>query len=288
MSVFFSGTDTQELVDNAGNFIYYLSLIVNNKGEMCAKIAYYATINSDISYDKAGFKFSTKTPEERVLVTADCRISVLLDSLFLDRTEEIIKEAIKPVVTPATTYESYKYGHDNDYGYEINKGIYTRQPYDYKDTKGGFKKSDVHTQREIEFNKIKEKSSTELTTVQLSTGNAMLKQYEKTPAEVESFLVQMLKQDVKASGKLSNTLKGLDSSPYKLRLLLDQIDGKDLFQMCYFEITGEDFSILPIRAKALLTQCVLALKVYMEKYEDAVKEIINVFEEVIMMELTEI
>src|SRR5690606_25480839 len=42
MAVFFSGTDTQELLDNAGAHNFYLSLIVNNRKEMTAKVAFEA------------------------------------------------------------------------------------------------------------------------------------------------------------------------------------------------------------------------------------------------------
>lgn len=40
MQVFFSGTDNMELMDNAPNHNHYLSLIINNKNEMVARIAY--------------------------------------------------------------------------------------------------------------------------------------------------------------------------------------------------------------------------------------------------------
>lgn len=39
MTTFFSGTDTKELEDNAGNYNYYVSLIVNFSGKYCCKIA---------------------------------------------------------------------------------------------------------------------------------------------------------------------------------------------------------------------------------------------------------
>lgn len=42
MGVFFSGTDDSELIDNCGFHNFYLSLIVNNKNEMCAKVAFKA------------------------------------------------------------------------------------------------------------------------------------------------------------------------------------------------------------------------------------------------------
>lgn len=43
MSVFFSGTDMNEIRDNSEFHNYYLSLIVNNKNEMTAKVAFRAT-----------------------------------------------------------------------------------------------------------------------------------------------------------------------------------------------------------------------------------------------------
>lgn len=42
MAVFFSGTDDGELVDNCGFHNFYLSLIINNKNDMCAKVAFKA------------------------------------------------------------------------------------------------------------------------------------------------------------------------------------------------------------------------------------------------------
>lgn len=46
MDVFFSGTDSSELEDNSENYNFYLSLIVNNRGKMTARIAFRATVKS--------------------------------------------------------------------------------------------------------------------------------------------------------------------------------------------------------------------------------------------------
>jgi len=40
MPVFFSGTDIEELAENSAAHDYYLSLITNNRGEFCAKVAH--------------------------------------------------------------------------------------------------------------------------------------------------------------------------------------------------------------------------------------------------------
>lgn len=108
MAVFFSGTDVQELIDGTTNDRpYYLSLIVNNKGNMCAKIAYRGTIKIEgkksinISYkDINGIIINKKEKEdlnsdEEVMFVIDCDI-ILFNSIsekFIERTNYIIKEA---------------------------------------------------------------------------------------------------------------------------------------------------------------------------------------------------
>lgn len=107
MSVFFSGTDTQELVDNSEFYNYYLSLIVNNKGDMCAKIAYRGTVKSEgqrnlvITY-KDGFgtpiiknEKEDLNSDEEVMFVVDCDIILYysVDEPFVERADTIIKEA---------------------------------------------------------------------------------------------------------------------------------------------------------------------------------------------------
>lgn len=47
MGVFFSGTDNEEINENSEFHNYYLSLIVNNKEEMCAKIAFRTKVKEN-------------------------------------------------------------------------------------------------------------------------------------------------------------------------------------------------------------------------------------------------
>lgn len=53
MTVFFSGTDDSELVDNSPFHNYYLSLIVNNRNHMEAKIAYRAKVKTETVITKS-------------------------------------------------------------------------------------------------------------------------------------------------------------------------------------------------------------------------------------------
>lgn len=79
MSVFFSGTDTDELLSNADKYPFYVSLIVNNDGDVCAKIGSYAeeikTTYSTKVMNKKG-KYITKTfhKTQKAVIVYDCEI----------------------------------------------------------------------------------------------------------------------------------------------------------------------------------------------------------------------
>lgn len=106
MAVFFSGTDVQELIDGSEGKNYYLSLIVNNKGEMCAKIAYRGIIKSSgsvietVTYKDAFAKNITKeekldlSEEKEVMFTVDCDIicEFNVDDDFVKRVDYIMEE----------------------------------------------------------------------------------------------------------------------------------------------------------------------------------------------------
>lgn len=74
MQTYFSATDKEELVDNAKNFNYYLSLIVNFSGQYSGKIAISTTIdNTVIVVDEQHQTKSFKTSKKSVLAI-DCDI----------------------------------------------------------------------------------------------------------------------------------------------------------------------------------------------------------------------
>lgn len=97
MQSFFSGTDTQELVDNCVNHSYYVSLIVNNKNEMVARLAIAGKREAVSSYT---FSFSgilgkiinikkDNKNEENVMYYVDMEVekeeSINLDRFFVDK-----------------------------------------------------------------------------------------------------------------------------------------------------------------------------------------------------------
>lgn len=143
MSVFFSATDLSEVNENSEFHNYYLSLIVNNKGEKCAKIAFRAKVVEDvnrvITFRGNDGVTQTRTSVEQVekeyVYLIDCDIeeetTFDVDQNFINRTDEIIAlEAVKKATTtgkkslPATT------------GTESSQGkLFKESPTAFKDRK---------------------------------------------------------------------------------------------------------------------------------------------------------
>jgi len=120
MSVFFSGTDNDELKENSAAHDFYLSFIVNNAMDMIAKVAFKAKMKKTgkedfFANDEFGnpYRIFEKnlifTSEE--LIVHDCKIELPekvtpnLDKRFLDSVEDIMK---KP---------SHSYSNNNSYSY---------------------------------------------------------------------------------------------------------------------------------------------------------------------------
>lgn len=120
MAVFFSGTDMDELNDNAPNHNYYLSLIVNNFMDFTAKVAFTASIDKVVknvpykALDDNGKEYIVSktdlTYKKTKLFTYDCEIispkeEVHVEDIFNSRVVEIMKpKTVAPVVNkPAVT-----------------------------------------------------------------------------------------------------------------------------------------------------------------------------------------
>lgn len=131
MGVFYSGTDTSEIEDNAPLYDMYLSIVVNNRGEICARIGImgeeeveYNTVSTVINRFKNSMgqwisKSENKNDEGKriteVLYSYDLEIeteSITSEDRFLiEQVDELIKSHTKPV-----TYANYHpKGHWDDY-----------------------------------------------------------------------------------------------------------------------------------------------------------------------------
>lgn len=138
MSTFFSGTDKQELLDNASNFIFYLSLIVNNTAlsksepEFCARVAQQVKIEKKYtaSYsikNKLGnlLGFSNEGVEEETKVLywdVDIEyptVEPLADDFFINRMKEIQRSGFrKPKFSKIPRAESFSSWRSNIQSYE--------------------------------------------------------------------------------------------------------------------------------------------------------------------------
>lgn len=102
MSVYFSGQDNSELISNAPFHNYYLSIIVNNKNEMCAKIASIGKIEEATTRNfeytgengikKQGTSNSTTKEDVVFLYNCDIILPSSLDSNFTDKVKYIIDQ----------------------------------------------------------------------------------------------------------------------------------------------------------------------------------------------------
>lgn len=105
MAVFFSGTDWSELEDNAPNHNYYLSLIVNNFMDFCAKVCFIAEAPNQtysfIAKDEVGNKYVVNSAEYSIppkLIVYDCDIdspkkNIEVEQNFTQNVKKIIEKS---------------------------------------------------------------------------------------------------------------------------------------------------------------------------------------------------
>lgn len=107
MGVFFSGTDWSELEDNAPNHNYYLSLIVNNFMDFCAKVCFIAEAKNETfnfeAKDEQGKRYTVSSGNYSVpprLIVYDCDIdspkkNIEVNQTFTQKVRSIIEKAEK-------------------------------------------------------------------------------------------------------------------------------------------------------------------------------------------------
>lgn len=116
MSAYFSGTDTEELMQNSDKHNYYLSLIVNFSGNYVAKVAFISEndTTSQMHYidDNGRFKKFTQKVKKKNLVTINMDIVLeYSDKFFYDRIKQVekkIEDKNKREIASRTKYQPYK------------------------------------------------------------------------------------------------------------------------------------------------------------------------------------
>ena len=141
MGTFFSGTDTSELNDNSEFHNYYLSVIVNNYFDVCARIAFRGVLSSNAysCKNEDGEPYNVTIPaSEEVMFYYECEIvrdqpNFLIDDTFMERTKKIIADAAarpKSIPSfPATTKTFPQIGNNTNHlkvegvDKDIDKGV---------------------------------------------------------------------------------------------------------------------------------------------------------------------
>lgn len=128
MDVYFSSIDMEELNDNSEEHIYYLSLIVNNKNEMCAKVSRVVQMKSIIqTRDEQDNSYEQEFTQE-FLEIFDCDITLEYEDFkeesFIDKVDSIRKEFNSKKLKPFPTIKSIQ-GKDKIVG---NTYAYTFDP----------------------------------------------------------------------------------------------------------------------------------------------------------------
>lgn len=141
MGVFFSTTDNEELGDNCGFHNFYLSLIVNNKNDMCAKIAFKASIksviNSTITHkDQNGKDVERKLKSEKDSESTfiyKCKITLpqggVVEDTFISRFQELRTTKNKKEDLKKSSDAANKQKYAGQGGYSNQRGLFD----DYSD-----------------------------------------------------------------------------------------------------------------------------------------------------------
>ena len=112
MDVFFSAEDQSELQDNAPKHSLYLSLIVNNRSQMCAKVAQYQKVSyTGITSKRRNFDGTEETivmqpMEDDYIYTYDCIITKPDDNISFNPDWKVLAQKVIDIVPPkpVTTY----------------------------------------------------------------------------------------------------------------------------------------------------------------------------------------
>ena len=118
MGVFFSGTDWSELHDNAPNHNYYLSLIVNNFMDFCAKVCFIVEAKNETfnfeAKDEQGKRYTVSSGDYSVpprLIVYDCDIdspkkNIEVNQTFTQKVKGIIEKAEKEISSTTKNFSS--------------------------------------------------------------------------------------------------------------------------------------------------------------------------------------
>lgn len=270
MAVFFSGTDDDELVTNSEFHNYYLSLIVNNRNDMTAKVAFRYTkkmnINSVIKHRNSDGQFVTSElqAEEREVELAgfhDCTIvkpNIGVDEQMLQRFKVVEEESkSKKASTPGFFQTNHGKGgiNNQDWMYEPGKGWVNKasQGNLFEDNKKNHKKFQKHKQNHKTFSK----------------------EVGRLDLRMSSFLTKLLNLDHLSEETITNTMRALNNklNTTQARLIYGEALSARLDEF-YIGSYPEDTSLQLIENRVMTCMDFLQ-DVYKSTYPLLVNEILD-------------
>jgi hypothetical protein len=241
MPVFFSDTDNDEIRDNSEFHNYYLSLIVNNRNEMCAKVAFRATekreTKSIVSYRGGNGQMRQKEvtgeTEESSVYAYNCDITTtdIVGESFSERFLQVekdredkekmakkAKEMAKSHFPPKEkgdkgewreVPDAYKGWKGEDRYRQV--GLYddVRLPHEGRDAKKRDKKEDRHRGILTTTDKYPKETWTGSVS-DIDYDRRRSRSTDRFDPNVYSFLVKLLSRDFLAEGRLGQILEELD------------------------------------------------------------------------------
>lgn len=290
MGVFFSGTDNDELADNSGFHNFYVSLIVNNRNEMCAKIAFKAKTASENNIimtflDQNGKEKQKKLlsrKEDECIYVYKCEVlkpTEAVEDSFKSRFQELkeakeLKEKAKRLSESAVKDKAYQ-------GFNVDDRW--RQAGLFDDVKGS---STVPKGKKEEQIRPMDTGRKGVSVVERVGGM-------RTDPRVYTMLTKILSLDFLYEGTLSSVIKRLDSEffpdendysaqysvgPYAFNMYCDSIERRAV--EFYIDAFPEDCEKL-LFIDAVMAKCVEIL----ESYEDEYPELISNLTEALNLEI---
>lgn len=287
MAVFFSGTDNDELIDNCVFHNFYLSLIVNNRNEMCAKIAFKAKSTSEnhltISYMNQEGKEKQKklvgTKESENAYVYKCEIfkpGEVVEDTFKSRFQEL-RETKE---TKEKARKSLETAHKNGYHKSFNVDERWRQAGLFDDVKAsnilpqGKKDGEDKPIRSKDYREPWQPGGKGISVVE-RVGSM------RTDPRVYTMLAKLLSLDFLYEGTLSSVIKTMDHEffpdeddcafpPYQMHLYCDAIETRAT--EFYIDSFPEDCHKLMF-FDSTMEKCVEILETYENEYPELISNL---------------